>query len=231
MLKIIKNKNFDFKTIMPIYKNGNYRDFVKKQFSLTEDILLCPTDAIDIEQGQIDNKKCIDCLLCPYFLPTEIIEFSDKDSFKRFSDFVNSDKKYLTKWIGQIVTASNNQIKCGYEIKIDSGSRTKRIPLLLLFEEKTSILKVVDSFKDVEYGIINLEEIENAIIQNNFLMPTKIIVVNQMKNNYSEKLQDTVKKLREKHSFELIFIEDIWDVAKNGISTRTVEWKKIFFMM
>ena len=143
-------------------------------------------------------------------------------------EFVNSDKKYLTKWIGQVISTSNSEIKCGFDVKIQSGSRTKRIPLLIIIENKPLILKVVDSFKDIEYGVLSLEEIEEGIKQHDLQLPEKIIVTNEIRIKYDEELQEMVTKLKEKHNFELVFAESIWNTVKEGWLATQVEWKKIF---
>jgi len=228
MLKITKKSEFKFNSIISINKNGGYDDHIKKKYLQSEDILVCPTDAINLDEIKIDSKKCVECLLCPYFFPSGMIEYSEEDSFRIFLEFVNLDNTYLTKWIGQALISSNTEIRCGFEVKIDGGSRSKRIPLLIIIDNRPIILKIVDSFKDIEYGILSLDEIENIIIQNNLQIPKKIIVVNEIKTKFDEVLQKPVDILKEKHNFKMIFIETIWESLKNGMSEKSVEWKKIF---
>jgi Pyruvate/2-oxoacid:ferredoxin oxidoreductase delta subunit len=228
VLKIIKKIDFKFNSTIPIFKNCNYSDFLKGKYPEPEDVLVCPTDALDIDQKEISLEKCVECLLCPYYLPSKTIKYSEENSLEKFMEFVNSDKKYLTKWIGQAISTSNSDIKCGFDVKIQSGSRTKRIPLLIIIENKPLILKVVDSFKDIEYGVLSLEEIEEGIKQYDLQLPGKIIVTNEIRTKYDEELQEMVTKLKEKHNFELIFAESIWNTVKEGWLATQVEWKKIF---
>lgn len=228
MLKIIKKTDFEFNLISTIFKNGSYSDYLEEKYPEPEEILVCPTDALDIYDKEIDTEKCVECLLCPYFLPPKTIEYSEEYSLKKFLNFVNLDKQYLTKWIGQVISASNNEIKCGFEVKIEGGSRIKRIPLLMIINKKPVILKVVDSFKDIEYGVMSLQEIEEIIKQNDLPLPMKIIVTNEIQTKYNEKLQIMVNKLKEKYNFELVFVENIWNVLKKGWLDERVEWKKIF---
>ncbi len=111
MLKIIKKTNFEFNLISTIFKNGSYSDYLEEKYPKPEEILVCPTDALDIDDKEIDTEKCVECLLCPYFLPPKTIEYYEEYSLEKFLNFVNLDKQYLTKWIGQVVSASNNEIK------------------------------------------------------------------------------------------------------------------------
>ena len=228
MLKIIKKIGFKFNSTIPIFKNCNYSDFLKGKYPKPENVLVCPTDALDIDQKEISLEKCVECLLCPYYLPAKTITYSRENSLEKFMEFVNSDKKYLTKWIGQAIATSNNNIKCGFDVKIQGGSRTKRIPLLIIIENKPLILKVVDSFKDIEYGVLRLEEIEEVIKQYDLPIPKKIIVTNEIRIKYNKKLQEIVNKFKEEHNFELVFAESIWNTVKEGWLEPQLDWKKIF---
>jgi hypothetical protein len=229
MLKISKKFTSKITFIMSIYKNGNYVDYVKGKYPEPEDVLICPTEAIDSDEIEIDSEKCIECLLCPYRFSSEIIEYSEENSFEKFLEFVDSDKKFTTKWIGQAITLSDNNVKCGFEVKIFGGSRSKRIPLLIMIDKKPIILKVVNSFKDIEYGLLHLEEIESLIITNKLPVPSKVIVVNEENSRFDNDLQKIVTKLKETHDFDLVFIETVWNGLKNAISGNSIDWKKIFF--
>ena len=229
MLKIAKKTGSKITSIMSIYKNGSYTDYLNEKYPEPEDALICPTDAINSDEMEIDSEKCIECLICPYLFTSGMIEYSEENSFKKFLDFVNFDKKFITKWIGQAITLSDNDTKCGFEVKISGGSRSKRIPLLIMIDKKPIILKVVKSFKDIEYGILNLEEIEQIIITNGLQIPTKIIIVNEENSQFNEDLQQIVKKLKESHDFDIVFIETIWNSLKNGLSKNFIDWKEIFF--
>ena len=70
---------------MSIYKNGNYVDYVKGKYPEPEDVLICPTEAIDSDEIEIDSEKCIECLLCPYRFSSEIIEYSEENSFEKLN--------------------------------------------------------------------------------------------------------------------------------------------------
>lgn len=229
MLKIIKKIDPSFNGKMGILKNGTYLDYLDATYPNPEDILICPTDAIDLNNSVIDSEKCIECMICPYFFSSQTIEYSEKNSFQKFSESVTSDKKYLTTWISQIITMSDGEMKCGLEVKIKANSRIKCIPLLITFNKKSIILKVVNSFKDIEYGLSNLEDINDIIKKYDLPSPQKIIVVNEIKTKYNLRVQKSINKLKEKSDFELIFIENIWNELKNGLSDKSINLENIFF--
>ena len=229
MLKVTNdlhsNPKIDVSVKIPT--NGNYDEYVNSNYSETTEFLICPTDAIDIQKFKIDNQKCIECLLCPYL--SSSIKFEESKSFETFLNYTKSDKKFLTMWIGQSVKVSSSEIQCAFEVKVTGGSRAKRIPLFLNIEGKIVILKVVDSYKDIEYGLISLEETENLIKSHKQTIPKKIIVPNESKEKINEKLQQTILNLKQNHNFDVVSIDSIWNTLKNGISEKQINWKDIFF--
>lgn len=209
--------------------NGNYEDFLLSKNLRNEEVLICPTDALLLDKNKIDEEKCIDCLLCAHYCPPKLVEFKEEiDSFEKFLNYINSDKKFLTKWIGLFFLATSINGRCGFEVKIQGGQREKRIPLLLILDNKPLILKVVNSFKDIESGILLLNDINELILEKGFDTAEEIVIPNESSKNIDDRITDSIKSLKAKFDFQLISLDTLWDAAKQGIESEKVDWKRLF---
>lgn len=211
---------------MSINKKIWYKDYVYGDETRFVDFLICPTDAVDMIQMEISDVKCVECLLCKYSPISDNTSNSKNMQFKKFYEYVRKDNEYLTKWIGQIFTIYGKNTKCGFDIKIKFGSREKRIQLLVIIDTKPIIIKIVKSFKDIERGVLKLEEIVKVLEQDNMPTPKIIITVNDLKTNYTKRLQNVINKFMENHDFQLIYVETFWNVVKNN-SNEFIDWNKI----
>jgi len=210
--------------------NGNYEDFLLSKKVRDEEVLICPTDALQLDKNKIDKEKCVDCFLCAHNCPPKVVEFQEEeDSFKKFLNYINSDKKFLTKWIGLSILATSDKVRCGFEVKISGGQREKRIPLLLMLDNQPLILKVVNSYKDIESGILLLNDINELIKESGFDAAEKIVIPNESLTDLNGRITKSIESLKTKFSFRLISLEILWNASKQALDAGKIDWKKIFF--
>tara|TARA_Y100000310_G_C20471146_1_gene710096 strand:- start:102 stop:809 length:708 start_codon:yes stop_codon:yes gene_type:complete len=209
--------------------NCEYEDFVKKREISDQETLVCPTDAIDIFTPQIIDEKCIECLLCLHYFPKNSINFNDESSFDVFSRYVKKEKKFLTQWIGFTLKKLNLKYSIAYEVKISGGSRPKRIPLVILYEDKTIIFKVVNTYKDIESTLLNLQDVNELIIMAGFAPARIVLVPNETNSCLDNRTKKTIQLVQSKNDFLLITIEELWELSKNIIEQKNTNLHEKLF--
>ena len=237
MLKINLEKakdvtNLDTFSSVPIHIGGFYKEFLKMKSKRNENILICPTDALLLQENKIDGDKCIECLLCAHICPSKVVEFKEESSsLKQFIDYSNSDKKFVATWLSLVISSTSSRCSVGFELKVIGGRREKRIPLVIIIENEPLICKVIDSYKDVEKGVLLLNDIGDLIARSGLKPPKKIIVPNESSRSYSEnrRVRKSINALQSKYDFTLISLEFLWKKAKDSIPEGNIDWKAILF--
>ena len=234
MLKIIPNQaelfsKYEQHSQSVVFKNGNYDDFVNKKIQKQEKITTCPTDAIDYKGEEIIHEKCVECMLCAFRFPDSIKFVHNENSFHKFQTFASHDKAALVRWVSLILQHTAN-IPVGLDIKVNSGYREKRIPLLSIINEVPVIWKAEYAFKNIKKGVLYLNDICSAIEKMGFVKPLKILLINGTKKDFiqDEKIQQFYELLKSKYTFTLISTEFLW-CASRSFLTKKLNWNKILF--
>lgn len=224
------NKLHTFSSVL-IRNGGFYHEFLDDKNNNKEEVLICPTDALLLQENKIDDEKCVECLLCAHICPSKVVEFQEEStSLKKFLDYSKTDKKFVLRWISLVLFGTNN-CTIGYELKVEAGRREKRIPLSVLIDNEPFVFKVVESYKDIERGILTLNDINDLISKSGLKLPTKIIIANESLNEYSknDRVKKSIQTLLSEHDFKIISLEFLWKKAKNSILEDKIDWKTILF--
>lgn len=148
------------------------------------------------------------------FLYPEITDI-DKDNFT---------VQEFTRNLGCILKTKdkNSLTKYGVEIRSNGSSRSSRIPLVRISTQNQSIWKVITSLKDVEKGIIELNDLVYFLKKyrpnDSLSLPTKVLVVTSPESEYtnnSEYGKFIIEKV-EKGIIILISLEFIKNLLHSG---------------
>lgn len=226
-----KTKDYDPSEFLSklIFVNGEYSDYLTKKKLTEEEIILCPTDAIDSNKNKIDSDKCVECLLCAHACSNSMIMFGEETlSFRKFLEYCKTDKKFLTRWIGLTISIIDKNVTTGYEVKVVGGSREKRIPLLLITKDKPFLVKVVDNYKDLERGILLLNDINELIIESGHKPASVIIVPKESTGGLNLRTKKSIIALHQKYKFNLLSLDSLWNFSKNRLENKPSDWKRLF---
>lgn len=212
-----------------ILVDGTYINFLNKRNMRCEDILTCPTDALELDKHRVNQERCVDCLLCAYSCKKFINFQEESDSFIKFAKYIMSDKKFLTTWLGLVFTGNSQNNLCGFEVKVKGGYRYKKIPLLMIINKKPIIVKVVNSFNDIEHGINVLTDIVELIKKNNYRIPKIVIVPMTIHENNDELVNEHIAMLKQENNFKILTIKEAWKVLKDKIDGKEPNLEKMFF--
>ena len=136
-------------TITKIIDHISLEDFLQEK-SVMKNILLCPTNAIDIEKKKISDK-CIDCGVCWANNRHKIMKDMKTPNYEAFKSYIVKEKMFIYKWLGLILSDYS-----GINIKSTGFSRTKRIPFIVKRENVLYIFKSIRDIADIENGTITL---------------------------------------------------------------------------
>jgi len=150
------SKHIEQITIGKIHDHTDLNDFLELKPPV-QYVLICPTNAIDIEKKKI-LTQCIDCGLCWIQNKDKIIKTSDQPNYSSFKDYILKDKMFIYKWICLSISEFS-----GINIKSTGFSRTKRIPLLVINGDTVYFFKSVRDIGDIESANLELEDILSLI--------------------------------------------------------------------
>lgn len=172
MIFQISNKEIPFDMItLNIIAHISIKNFLKRKFNY-EKTLLCPTNAIDIDEKVITNK-CIDCGLCWAKNKNIISKLYPIADFKVFKNFLLKNKMFFYKWVSIILNEYS-----GIEIKSLGYSRTKRIPFVIIKNNIIYFAKIIKEEADTDKAEYQLEEYINLIHQEiKKYKPIKMIII------------------------------------------------------
>ena len=228
--KALKIHNISDYSKHHILVDGTYINFLNKENIRCEEIMTCPTDALELDKHMVNQEKCVDCLLCAYSCK-EFINFQEEsNSFTKFANYVIKDKRFLAIWLGSTFTSNSQNDLCGFEVKITGGYRCKRIPLLMIINKKPIIVKIVNSFKDIEHGVNALTDIVELIKKNNYRIPKLVIVPMAIHDNIDESTNEHIELLKQKNNFKILTIKEAWKILKDKVDGKEPNLEKIFFM-
>lgn len=144
---------FRLASVTNILDNVSIRDFINRTASSSE-IVLCPTNAIDITKKQIIQDRCIHCGIC-WIKGPSCIKFDGIYNKNSFLDYCKKEKTFVYTWLSLLLSDYS-----GTNIKSVGFSRTKRIPLMIITNDKiVYIVKASRTSKDVEMAYNELEDI------------------------------------------------------------------------
>ena len=158
-------------TISSINAHITIKDFLKRKFG-NKKIIICPTNAIDIEKKEITNK-CIDCGLCWVKNKNIISKLDSIPNFEVYKNFLLKNKMFFYKWFSIILNEYS-----GIEIKSLGYSRTKRIPFVIIKNKIIYFTKIIKEEEDTDKAEYQLEEYI-SLIQGEIkkYKPIKMIII------------------------------------------------------
>ena len=184
--------------VAQIIEHTSLKDFLSMKSNM-KSILLCPTNAIDIESGNISNK-CIDCGVCWVKNKDKVIKISDNPDYESFKSYIDKEKMYVYRWLSQI--SANYS---GINITSTGFSRIKRIPLIIKKEKILYLFKSIRNIADIKEAEYELNDIMDLIQEDvkDYEVICVIIIINEFqesglsKNRKILKLKDIYNKMLE----------------------------------
>lgn len=135
MFQIAKGKSAQKVATAHIIRGVDIAKFFAQPESV--EIVLCPTNAIQIKENSIRNESCVSCFVCKSKEPDTIVYSCEKNDFKKFSEYCKGDKAFVYQWLAEL-----SNLPSGIEIGITGDSRKKRIPLLILNPTKKELFLI-----------------------------------------------------------------------------------------
>ena len=157
----------------------------------------------------------------------QVPKFTNETTFDEFLEYTKKQNFY--HWIGTTIKKIDSEHQVGYEVKIEGGSRPKRIPMIIIFQNKPIICKIVDSYKDIESGLLYLSDVNNLIGNAGFDSPAFAIIPTEKKETVSERTLSWIEGIRNKYEFTLISLEDLWNISSSILAGEFVDLKKVIF--
>ena len=156
------------------------------------------TENIDLnsEYGNFINQKKTESKDA-----VQVPKFTD-ETFDEFLEYAKKENFY--HWIGTTIKKIDSKCQVGYEVKIEGGSRPKRVPMVIILENKPIICKIVDSYKDIESGLLYLSDVNNLIGNAGFDSPAFAIIPTEKKETVSERTLSWIEGIRNKYEFTFI---------------------------
>tara|TARA_Y100001949_G_C15868032_1_gene278216 strand:+ start:60 stop:629 length:570 start_codon:yes stop_codon:yes gene_type:complete len=156
----------------------------------------------------------------------QVPKFTNETTFDEFLEYTKKQNFY--HWIGTTIKKIDSEHQVGYEVKIEGGSRPKRIPMIIIFQNKPIICKIVDSYKDIESGLLNLTD-TNDLIRNAGFDSANIVIIpiETEKSIVDKRTTIMIENLRKEHEFTLISLEKLWNTSKINLSGKYVDLQKI----
>ena len=180
------------------------------------------TENIDLnsEYGNFINQKKTESKDA-----VQVPKFTD-ETFDEFLEYAKKENFY--HWIGTTIKKIDSEHQVGYEVKIEGGSRPKRVPMVIILENKPIICKIVDSYKDIESGLLNLTD-TNDLIRNAGFDSANIVIIpiETEKSIVDKRTTIMIENLRKEHEFTLISLEKLWNTSKINLSGKYVDLQKI----
>lgn len=192
--KIIDSNNLENLTTISIIDYISLEDFLQMKTKL-KNIILCPTNAIDIEKKEI-SKKCIDCGICWVNNKYKIERSKIISDYLNFESYILKEKMFVYRWFSLILLDYS-----GINIKSKGFSRTKRIPLIIKKDKVLYIFKSIRDVADLDKANYELDDIIDLIKEK--IKEYKIIkVIITIKNS---------KETRQSNKVKIIKLVDIYD--------------------
>ena len=214
---------------LSIVNGEEYSKFIANNSKL-ESYLVCPTDALQLNNCKIEPDLCIECLLCYFASPPGLIDVKlNPDSLNGFLQYCMNDSKFAIRWLAIFFQSSDPKSRCGLEIKIDGGARNRRIPLVHHFEQGLAIWKVADTNKDIEKAALALTDIRDSIRDINDLpTPRCFVGLTQEASKYVNDGR-TIPFLEEhtkQRDYSIVSLEYLWKIATSTINreSKFIEW-------
>lgn len=178
MFKIVdKSVRKKWLSTIAVFDNVNIENFLENKAPSNE-IVLCPVHAINVEEKKILQEKCISCGICWINLP-EYIDFGSFYDKRSFLKYCKKDKLFVYRWLSLILSDYS-----GTNVKSKGFSRTKRIPLIVLDHQIVYLFKAARSVKDVEEIYYDLEDtVELSEELKNFKVSKVIIIMDYQKED------------------------------------------------
>jgi hypothetical protein len=100
--------------------------------------------------------------------------------------------------------------------------------MVIILENKAIICKIVDSYKDIESGLLNLTD-TNDLIRNAGFDSANIVIIpiETEKSIVDKRTTIMIENLRQEHEFTLISLEKLWNTSKINLSGKYVDLQKI----
>ena len=114
-------------------------------------------------------------------------------------------------------------------VDIISASLAFFLTLVIILENKPIICKIVDSYKDIESGLLYLSDVNNLIGNAGFDSPAFAIIPTEKKETVSERTLSWIEGIRNKYEFTLISLEDLWNISSSILAGEFVDLKKVIF--
>jgi len=121
----------------------------------------------------------------------------------------------------------NKEVEYGLEIKTNGSSRSARIPIVRISDKSNSIWKIVKTIKDIDKGIIVLNDLVYHLKNTNpkGKLPKKILLVLEEEKNYITK-KDLCNFIKEKVSEnDIVFISQ--DFMQKIIKSEDINFDKL----
>ena len=157
----------------------------------------------------------------------QVPKFTTETTLDEFLEYAQMKNFY--HWIGTTMQKIDSKCHVGYEVKIEGGSRPKRIPLAIILENTSIICKTIDSYMDAESGLLYLSYVSDLIRDAKFDSPAFVIIPTEKEESVSERTLSWIESLRNKYEFTLISLEDLWDISSSNLAGKSVDLKKVIF--
>lgn len=126
--------------IYKIPQNEKLDDLVNQSEFSNQECLVCHVNAQTIEEGLIINENCDECCLCQFACPVFSCEWQEEKTLILEKICINDFIK-----LAILIKSVFPQYLVGTEVHVKGNSRTKRIDVVVVKEDKIFLIKALSN--------------------------------------------------------------------------------------